>query len=94
MISILLAGTFLPFLHAADTLPSPDFNIELTEAHVCASDEVVHAQLTCTIRSGMRMELAVDNATNAAYAHPLSLAQQVGVLEPGRQFRFTLAHQC
>jgi len=30
---------------------------------------------------------------NSAYAHPLSLAQQVGVLEPGRQWTVTLSYQ-
>ncbi|HAB36103.1 MAG TPA: hypothetical protein DCE58_05820 [Cryomorphaceae bacterium] len=54
---------------------------------------LVHAQVAASLSEHASMELGVDNLLNAAYAHPLSLAQQVGVLEPGRQVRMTLTFQ-
>lgn len=54
---------------------------------------LVHAQVAATLSDRTSLEMGVDNLFNAAYAHPLSLAQQVGVLEPGRQVRLTLIYQ-
>ena len=54
---------------------------------------LLHAQVAATLSERASVELGVDNLLNAAYAHPLSLAQQVGVLEPGRQARLTLIYQ-
>jgi len=54
---------------------------------------LVHAQLAATLSERASLELGVDNLMNTTYAHPLSLAQQVGVLEPGRQVRLTLTYQ-
>jgi len=54
---------------------------------------LVHAQVAATLSDRTSLEMGVDNLLNAAYAHPLSLAQQVGVLEPGRQVRLTLIYQ-
>jgi len=42
---------------------------------------------------GASIHFGVTNLFNSAYAHPLSLAQQVGVLEPGRQWSMTLSYQ-
>lgn len=54
---------------------------------------LVHAQVAATLSERASLEVGVDNLLDAAYAHPLSLAQQVGVLEPGRQLRLTLTYQ-
>lgn len=54
---------------------------------------LIHAQWAATLSERASVEVGVDNLLNAAYAHPLSLAQQVGVLEPGRQVRLTLTYQ-
>lgn len=54
---------------------------------------LVHAQVAATFSPAARVELGIDNLLNTAYAHPLSIAQQVGVLEPGRQVRLTFTYQ-
>ncbi len=54
---------------------------------------LLHLDASWTWAPGASVHAGVTNFLNSAYAHPLSLAQQVGVLEPGRQWTVTLSYQ-
>ncbi len=48
MILPILGGLLSASLGSVDTLPEPEFYLELTEAHVCASEGVVQANEAAT----------------------------------------------
>lgn len=54
---------------------------------------LIHLDAVWTWAPGASLHAGGTNLLNTAYAHPLSLAQQIGVLEAGRQWSLTLRYQ-